>query len=139
MLGVKTYPKQYVTSCKKRVDAQLAAYKKLAAAAGAGKAGTALDAFAPGYFAGMVIVLEGCFTHRLRGVEGKDGNPLNEVRVLATSILEHDGKLTVEKTIKWKPETTVLGLAPGDKIALTEADFTKLAKAYFAEIEAKFV
>jgi hypothetical protein len=86
-----------------------------------------------------VIVLEGCFVHRLRGVEGKDGNPLNEVRVLATSILEHDGVLTVEKSIKWKPEASVLGLAPGDKVALTEADFTKLAKAYFAEIDAKFV
>jgi hypothetical protein len=68
MLGVKHYPKDYVTACRKRVDAQLAAYRKLAAAAAKGKAGTALEAFAPGYFNSMVIVLEGCFTHRLRGV-----------------------------------------------------------------------
>ena len=139
MLGVKNYPKQYVAQCRKRVDAQLAAYKKLAAAAGTGKAGTALKSFAPGYFNSMVIVLESSFVHRLRGVEGKDGNPMNEVRMLTTSILEHDGTFTVEKSIKWKPEASVLGLAPGDQIELTEADFAKLAKAYFAEIGAKFV
>jgi hypothetical protein len=136
MLGVKNYPKDYVARCRRLVDDQLAAYEKLARAAGTAKA---LDAFAPGYFNGMVIVLEGCFTHRLRGVEGKDGNPLNEVRVLASSILEHGGVLTVEKSIKLKPETSVLGLAPGDEIALTEGDFAQLARAYFDEIEQKFV
>ena len=139
MLGVKTYPQKYVKQCRSNIDGQLAAYKKLAAAAGTGKAGTALKGFAPGYFNSMVVVLESCFMHRLRGVEGKDGNPLNEVRVLTTSVLENNGVLTVEKTIKWKSEASVLGLAPGDEISLTEADFAKLAKAYFAEIEAKFV
>jgi hypothetical protein len=139
MLGVKHYPKDYVTGCRQRVDAQLAAYRKLAAATGKGKAGTALQAFAPGYFNSMVIVLEGCFTHRLRGVEGKDGNPCNEVRVLATSILEHGGVLTGEKSIKLTPETSVLGLAEGERIELTEGELTRLAEAYFAEIEKRFV
>jgi hypothetical protein len=139
MLGVKSYPKQYVKQCRSMIEDQLDAYRTVAAAAGKGKAETALDAFAPGYFNSMVVVLEGCFTHRLRGVEGKDGNPLNEVRVLATSILENDRVLTVEKSIKLKPETSVLGLAPGDAVALTEGDFAKLAQAYFDEIERKFV
>ena len=85
-----------------------------------------------------MLALDEYFVHRLRAVEGKDGNPLNEVRVLATSLMLHDGVVTVEKSIKWKPEASVLGLAPGDRIELDEKRFTKLAAAYFDEIEAKF-
>jgi hypothetical protein len=36
----------------------------------------------------MVLVLEAPIVNRLRGNERKDGNPLNEVRMLAASILE---------------------------------------------------
>ena len=58
--------------------------------------------------------------------------------MLATSIMLHDGVLTVEKSINLKPETSVLGLAPGDRIALDETRFGKLAAAYFDEVEARF-
>ena len=57
---------------------------------------------------------------------------------VATSLMLHDGILTVEKSIKFNPETSVLGLAPGALIVLDEQAFTKLARAYFDEIEAKF-
>jgi hypothetical protein len=78
------------------------------------------------------------FVHRLRKAEGKDGNPANEVRVLATSIMENDGRLVAEKTIRLRPETSVLGYAPGDEIALDEAAFTRLADGYFAEVQTRF-
>ncbi|ORM31886.1 hypothetical protein [Williamsia sp. 1135] len=83
-------------------------------------------------------MLDVFFTHRTRGVEGKNGNPINEVRVLTQSLLENDGRLGVDNTIKLKPETSVLGLRVGDEIKLTAPDFTRLADAYFDEMDARF-
>ena len=40
----------------------------------------------------MVLQLEYMFVHRLSGLEGKDGNPLTEVRVLCNSLLFNGGK-----------------------------------------------
>lgn len=142
MLGVKSYPQDYVDACRAQVDAQVAAYDALERAAKKTKAaplGKALDAFEPVFFNDMVLVLDSFFTHRLRGVEGKDGNPLNEVRVLQSSLVEHGGQLTPDKTIKLKAETSVLGYDVGDQIRLSQADFVKLAEAFFAEIESRFV
>ena len=71
------------------------------------------EAFAPLFFGNLVVVLDGYFVHRTRAIEGKDGNPLNEVRMLCSSILGHDGVLAADGTIKYKPEASVLGLAVG--------------------------
>jgi hypothetical protein len=76
--------------------------------------------------------------HRSRTIEGNDGNALNEVRVLCNSILENKRILRAEKAIKLKPDTSVLKLKPGDPVALGEADFSRLSKAFFDEIEHKF-
>jgi hypothetical protein len=135
MLGKNSYPPEYVKQCRANVDELLKSYRKLATAA---KGNAALTNFEPHFFNHLVLALDEYFVHRLRGVEGKDGNPCNEVRVIADSVMLHAGVLTVEKAIKLDPATSVLGLAPGDTIALDEARFTKLAKAYFDDIEAKF-
>lgn len=87
----------------------------------------------------MVLALEQCFCHRLRGVEGKDGNPLNESRVLASSLLENGGKMGGEKSIKLEPSESLLKYKPGEQIALNEDDFSLLAQAFLAEIERKFI
>ena len=129
MLGMKTYPQDYIDACRARVDAQLAAYRAAAVKDSAVEAA---------FFNNMVIVLDSYFTHRLRGVEGKDGNPLNEVRVLASSMMQGGEKLVKDTQIKLDPATSVLGLEVGATIALTEADFVALSKAFFAELEARF-
>lgn len=138
MLGIKHYPQDHVDACRTALDAQVAAYHDLVAVVDRPKGDDAVDAFAPGYFNNLVIVLDAWFTHRLRTVEGKDGNPLNEVRALCTSLWHHGGTFTVDKGVKLRPETSVLGLHPGDPVALTEADFTRLAAAFLTEIEARF-
>jgi hypothetical protein len=87
----------------------------------------------------MVIVLDALFCHRSRTMEGKDGSPLNEVRVLCNSLMFHDGRLRADKSIKLSPAASVLKLQVGDEIRLNENDFRALGDASFAEIEATSV
>lgn len=91
------------------LEAQLAAYEVLVAAArkktGADEA--AFDAFEPLFFGNLVLVLDNFFVHRMRGLEKKDGNSLNEVRMLCNSILQNDGVLAANKTIKFDSSKSV--------------------------------
>jgi len=145
MLAVKNYTQQYVDGCRARVDAQLAKYRALVAAARdlatheVSPLELAFGEFYPVFFNNQVVVLDSYFTHRLRAAEGKDGNPVNEVRVLASSILENDDRMLAETTIKFDVSKTVLHHDVGDPIALDEQDFTALAAAFFAEIEKRYV
>jgi len=68
----------------------------------------------------------------------KDGNPLNEVRMVCNSILQNRGAMAADKSIKFNPAKSVLKLQIGDEIKLTEPEFARLFDAFFAEIEAKF-
>lgn len=90
------------------------------------------------FFGHLVVLLDSFFVHRSRMLEKKDGNPLNEVRMLCNSILQSSGVLTADKTIKFNPGTSIAKLEIGDEIALTREDVVRLADAFFAEIEAKF-
>jgi hypothetical protein len=56
------------------------------------------------FFNSQVLLLDHMFVHRLAGIEGKDGNPINEVRVLCNSLLLNKGKLQIEKLPGW-PES----------------------------------
>jgi hypothetical protein len=142
MLAVTSYPQDYVDSCRRRMEAQLAAYDELGSAVRSGaakaRAGKALESFEPLFFGNLVLALDECFVHRTRGMEGKDGNPLNEVRMICASILHNGGVLTADKTIKYAPETSVLKLGLGDEIAIGRAQFRLLLDAFLAEIERRF-
>jgi len=134
MLSVNQYPKTYVDECRARMDAQLASYEALAATAKR----AAVDAFEPQFLTHLVLALDESFLHRARGGEGKDGNPLNEVRMLCDAILNQGNVLTADKTIKYKADQSVLGLDLGDEVCLDLAGFRRLATAFFDEIEHKF-
>lgn len=139
MLAVTSYSEVYVQLTAVKLEEQLASYAALAASVqGNSKAEAALAAFAPGYFNAMLLALDHHFMHRMRGAEGKDGNPLNEVRMLSDSIMEHDGVLKENKTIKYSAEKAVAGIAVGETIALDQGTFARLARAYIAEIGKRF-
>jgi hypothetical protein len=92
MLCVNSYDRNYINECRSRIATRVSAYQRLVSAArtaaGASQAqiASAIAAFEPVFFSGMVFVLDGYFVHRSRTIEGKDGNPLNEVRVLYESM-----------------------------------------------------
>lgn len=131
MLAVSKFEPDYVNRCRERVDADITAYSKLAKAANG-----QLDGFEPVFFNNMVLTLELQFVHRLRKAEGKDGNALNEVRLLASSLIENGGAMLADKQIAFK-DGSLLGYEPGDQIKLSEAEFRKLSAAFYEEIEAR--
>src|SRR5436309_7658367 len=96
---MKKYPKDYIAACRSRVDADLRAYRKQV-----GKSPS--REFEARFFNDQVLLLDHMFVHRLTGIEGKDGNPLNEVRVLCNSILLNGGKVQVDKLPGWPNSAT---------------------------------
>ncbi|MGG0656038.1 hypothetical protein [Rummeliibacillus pycnus] len=140
MLSMNTYPKEYIDECRSKINQQLSAYKNLVEAGSNNEQlNTAFEVFELHFFNHMVLALDHYFCHRSRTIEKKDGNPLNEVRMLCNSIMEHENKLTVEKSIKYKPEKSVLKIEIGDEIKLTVKDFELLSKAFLDEMESKFL
>ena len=134
MLARSSYEQEYIDACRRQVDAQVAAFTTLASSAPA----DTVAAFEPTYFNALVVYLEACFLHRTRAVEGKDGNPLNEVRVLTVSLTSGGGRMGTDRTMKLTPATSVLGHAPGDEIAVRRDAFVRLADAFFADLEKRF-
>ena len=142
MLGRKDYTQEELDNAQTVVKQQLAAYKKLDKAVrdtGDPKAAAALEALEPLLFNGMTLALDRYFVHRLRMVTGKDGTPLNELELLTESLMNNDGVLRGNNVIKFKPDESVLELDVGDRIALSAAQFERLSKALFAELDAKYV
>jgi hypothetical protein len=134
MLAVNKYSQEYIDDCRAKMAAQTSAYKKVSASASA----ASTKAFEPLFLNNMILVLDAYFVHRTRTLELKDGNPLNEVRILCNSILLNDGRLAADKQVKLIPEKSILKYEVGDEIRLNVKDFTRLSNAFFAEIEAKF-
>lgn len=144
MLGMREYEQDYINACRSRVETQVAMFREVAQAArDHGDADVsilegALESLQYEYFNNMLLVLEGYFVHRLRAVEGDDGNALNEVRVYARSLMENGGTLVADPQVPLDPTRTVLGLKVGDPITLTLQQYSRLSNAFFREIEARF-
>ena len=137
MLCMTTYDQSYVDDCRSKIASQVSAYRALASTAKGADA--ALEAFEPVFFNNLVLALDNYFVHRSRTLELKDGNPLNEVRVLCNSMTSNGGIVAADKQIKLNPGTSVLRHQVGDRIELSEQDFAQVSEAFFAEIESKFV
>jgi hypothetical protein len=140
MLGRKGYTREEVDAGKAAISRQLAAYKKLVKASGESK-GAGFAGFEAEFFNNMALVLDRYFVHRFSGpdYEGKDGNPLNEVRLIVDSLISHRGVMRSDKQIKLLPERSVVGIAVGEQIALTEPQFKRLSAAFFDELERRFL
>ena len=145
-MSISAYPQQYIDEARARIAEQARAFDAMAQAVrGAGTAegarsaaGTALDALEPEYFANLVMALDSHFVHRSRGQERKDGNAMNEVRVLVNSIQHHDSIMTAEKGIRLDAARSVLGIEYGARISIDRVGFERLAAAFLEAVEATY-
>ncbi|HTT95699.1 MAG TPA: hypothetical protein VMF55_13585 [Solirubrobacterales bacterium] len=118
------YDRHYVAACRESVGAAIEELRRV----GAGSAA----------WNQLLPALDRWFELRNPKVEAHDGNPLNEVRVLATCVTEHGSVVAIPRGIKLSPETSVLGFEEGEEISLDGDAFERLFDAFLAEVEAKF-
>jgi len=111
-----------------QVKALVDAYKKAKAPA----------AFEQAFLTHAILALDHYFLHRMRGAEGKDGNALNEVRMLCDSIKHHDSVMSADQTIRYKADKAILGTEIGAPICVSADGFAELADAFFNEIEVRY-
>jgi len=118
------YDRHYVATCRESVGAAVEELRRVQAGSAAWNQ--------------LVPALDRWFGIRNPRVEGRDGNPINEVRMIAESVTEHGSVIVVPKGIKLAPETSVLGFEEGEEISLDGDAFERLFDAFLAEVEEKF-
>jgi hypothetical protein len=118
------YDRTYVGACRESLGAAIEELRRVGASSAA--------------WTQLLPALDRWFELRNPKVEGRDGNPLNEVRVMAASVTENGSVMTIPKGIKLDPDTSVLGFAEGEEISLDGDAFERLFDAFLAEVEAKF-
>ncbi|MDR0922272.1 MAG: hypothetical protein LBM95_07820 [Lactobacillales bacterium] len=128
MWATKSYPTSYVEKIQKHFEQQLSEFQTFST-------DKKLEAT---FFENATIALEYAFVHRMRTVEGKNGNPLNELRMLAQSFLANDGIFTEDTLYKYAAEKSVLGYRYGEVIQLSAEDFELLLRRVIEEILVKF-
>src|SRR5437667_10797398 len=77
---MKKYSKDYIAACRARVDADLRTYRKQVGNAPSKE-------FEARFFNDLVLLWDYMLVHGLTSIEGKDGSPLNEVRVLCNWLI----------------------------------------------------
>ena len=138
---VDKYAIDYVDACRTRFTILVSAFEALSSTVEAtdSRQRVAMAAFEPHVFNNMLVALDAHFVNRTHLTAAKDGNPLDEVRMLVTSIMNNDGVLTGNASIPYDPAKSVLKLKIGDTIALDVTAFSELAAAFLAEITARYV
>jgi hypothetical protein len=140
--GRKDFTHEEIDRARAAVNRQLAAYRTLAAAvtaAGDEDAATALAELEPIVFDHMVLALDRFFVAREREVTGTATTPLDELELLAGSVMVSDGVLRTDTEVAYDPGAAVLGLQPGDRLTLTADRFEELADAVLSDLEARLV
>jgi hypothetical protein len=130
-----------VQACRDEIAGQIRAYRDLVGAASKAsgmsltRIDAALAAFEPAFFNNLLIALDARFASTMQDVVGDAGNAQSEVRLLANSLTHHGGVLTADPALRREPESGVLRMDFGERIALNADDFEALCAAFLAEID----
>jgi len=138
MLNVVNYSVEYINHCRLNIQAQLQTYQQMIAVAPSSDFKQARVRFESHFFCNMIILLESYFIHRSRNNEKRDGNPLNQVRMISASLMNNHGIMTGDKSIAYNPEKAVLKIPVGAQVRIDQAGFEKLSEAFLKEIEKKY-
>ena len=141
MTAAADVSRTHVQACRADLDAQLAAYRNLIAAASKAsgmsltRIDAALAAFEPGYFNHLLLALDGRLARA--ATAGPANSPaVLEVRLLCDGLARHGGVLVVPASAGYEPSRSVLGLDAGDPVALDADDFIALSTAFLDAVEA---
>jgi len=136
MLAQGTYDADYIADCRAQVESDIAAFDS-ASVENEGD-DHAVDDLEVSYFGALLLALELRFVRREREPGAKVG-ALDEVRLVADSLMTNGGRLLEPDGFTLDPASSVLGLRPGDDIVVRYADFVRLSRAFFAELESRYL
>jgi hypothetical protein len=140
--GRTSYTREEVDNAKALIDRQVNSYKALSRFVAGDtdvRAKQTVGKFEPHFTNLLIMELDRIFVLRLPSVAGRDGNALSEVELLSDSIAMFDGVLTEDPDIPFSPADSVTKVNYGDHIRLILNDFERLQRAFFAELEKRFV
>ena len=133
MLAVKKYDPEYIDYCRSQIEEDVNAYDSLPEGV------KNLAAIEANYFNNLLLALDRYFVHRMRGVETKNANPLNELRILCNGIVHNKGIMFADKSIKYDLMTSLSKFKYDDEIRMTRESFVTLSSAFFKELEHRFL
>lgn len=125
MLARVGYDHHYVAACRESLGAAIEELRRVEAGSAAWNQ--------------LAVALTRWFELRNPKLEGREGNPMNEVRTIAESVIEHGAVMTVPRGIKLTPEESVLGFAEGEEISLDGDALERLLDAFLAEVEERLL
>lgn len=130
----------HLNACRARVESQVALFREFASAVSRvdddGERGLEpmLESLESDFLNNLVIVLDAHFAG-VRSEARPLGPVATEVAALRASLVDGEGELLPEAAARIDEGRSVLGLKAGDSIRLTVQSFSRLADAYFSEIE----
>jgi hypothetical protein len=134
-------PAARVQACRTELAAQVQAYRDLVGAASKAsgmsltRIDAALAALEPAFFNNLLIALDARFANRPDGVDGRQGDALDEVRLLCAALMANGGVLAAQPGVAYEPSLAVLRVDIGERVALNADDFEAIAAAFLDTIE----